>query len=94
VIDFPFPLGVSQFTTMPWSFEENLRNYAALGSNAIEVCEFKGCCDEYLFRPAVDSHNAAKQQPTYFYSDDLGVAWGAALVNAEVVVALADRSAT
>jgi hypothetical protein len=30
----------------------------------------------------------------YFYSDGLGVAWAAALVNAAVVVALADRSAT
>jgi sugar phosphate isomerase/epimerase len=41
VIDFPFPLGVSEFTTMPWSLEEDLRNYAALGVDAIEVCEFK-----------------------------------------------------
>jgi sugar phosphate isomerase/epimerase len=41
MVDFPFPLGVSQFTTMPWTFEEDLRNYAALGVDAIEVCEFK-----------------------------------------------------
>lgn len=33
--------GVSQFTTMPWSFEEDVRNYSRLGVEAIEVCEEK-----------------------------------------------------
>lgn len=41
MVDFPFPFGVSQFTTMPWSFEEDLGNYVALGVDAIELCEFK-----------------------------------------------------
>jgi len=33
--------GVSQFTTTPWSFEEDVEGYARLGVDAIEVCEFK-----------------------------------------------------
>jgi len=33
--------GVSQFTTTPWSFEQDVERYAALGVDAIEVCEFK-----------------------------------------------------
>lgn len=33
--------GVSEFTTWPWTFEEDLENYAALGVACIEVCEFK-----------------------------------------------------
>ena len=33
--------GVSQFTTMPWSFEQDVENYARLGVDAIEVCEEK-----------------------------------------------------
>ena len=33
--------GVSQFTTTPWSFEEDVEGYALLGVDAIEVCEFK-----------------------------------------------------
>lgn len=33
--------GVSEFTTWPWTFEQDLENYAALGVGAIEVCEFK-----------------------------------------------------
>ncbi|MDQ1069053.1 sugar phosphate isomerase/epimerase family protein [Streptomyces canus] len=38
---FPFPYGVNQFTTMPWSFEEDLKHYADLGVEAIELCETK-----------------------------------------------------
>jgi len=38
----PLPkFGVSEFTTWPWSFEQDIENYARLGVNAIEVCEFK-----------------------------------------------------
>ena len=37
----PFRFGVSQFTTTPWSFEQDVENYARLGVDAIEVCEFK-----------------------------------------------------
>lgn len=37
----PFAFGVSEFTTMPWSFDEDLARYAALGVDAIEVVEAK-----------------------------------------------------
>jgi sugar phosphate isomerase/epimerase len=37
----PFRFGVSQFTTSPWSFEQDVESYAKLGVDAIEVCEFK-----------------------------------------------------
>ena len=33
--------GVSEFTTMPWSFDEDLAHYEALGVDAIEVVEAK-----------------------------------------------------
>jgi sugar phosphate isomerase/epimerase len=33
--------GVSEFTTWPWSFERDVEEYARLGVEAIEVCEFK-----------------------------------------------------
>ncbi|HET7478415.1 MAG TPA: sugar phosphate isomerase/epimerase family protein [Rubrobacteraceae bacterium] len=33
--------GVSQFTTTPWSFEQDVESYARLGVDAIEVCEDK-----------------------------------------------------
>ncbi len=37
----PYRFGVSQFTTWPWSFEQDVDNYARLGVDAIEVCEDK-----------------------------------------------------
>ena len=37
----PFRYGVSQFTTKPWSFEQDIERYAALGVDAIEVVEDK-----------------------------------------------------
>ena len=37
----PFAFGVSEFTTMPWSFDEDVARYAALGVDAIEVVEAK-----------------------------------------------------
>jgi sugar phosphate isomerase/epimerase len=37
----PYQFGVSEFTTWPWSFEQDVENYARLGVDAIEVCEFK-----------------------------------------------------
>ncbi|MGI4789358.1 MAG: sugar phosphate isomerase/epimerase family protein [Janthinobacterium lividum] len=38
----PQPLfGVSEFTTWPWSFEQDIEHYARLGVDAIEICEFK-----------------------------------------------------
>ncbi|WP_030244465.1 MULTISPECIES: sugar phosphate isomerase/epimerase family protein [unclassified Streptomyces] len=37
----PFAYGVNQFTTMPWSFEEDVERYARLGVEAMELCEAK-----------------------------------------------------
>ena len=37
----PFRFGVSQFTTWPWSFEQDVENYARPGIETIEVCESK-----------------------------------------------------
>ena len=37
----PFRFGVSEFTTMPWSFDEDVERYARLGIDAIEVVEAK-----------------------------------------------------
>ncbi|HVC82990.1 MAG TPA: sugar phosphate isomerase/epimerase family protein [Chloroflexota bacterium] len=37
----PFLFGVSEFTTQPWTFEQDVENYARLGVDAIEVCEAK-----------------------------------------------------
>jgi sugar phosphate isomerase/epimerase len=39
--DDDFRFGVSQFTTMPWSFDEDVAAYAALGIPCIELCESK-----------------------------------------------------
>ncbi len=39
--DLPFTLGISEFTTMPWSFDEDVARYAKLGVDAIEVVEAK-----------------------------------------------------
>lgn len=36
-----FLFGVSEFTTWPWTFEQDLDHYARLGVYAMEVCEFK-----------------------------------------------------
>jgi sugar phosphate isomerase/epimerase len=38
---FPFPFGVSEFTTRPWIFEQDVERYAKLGVAMIEVCEEK-----------------------------------------------------
>jgi len=37
----PFAFGVSEFTTMPWSFEKDVEHYASLGVAAMELCEQK-----------------------------------------------------
>ncbi|HEV7128074.1 MAG TPA: sugar phosphate isomerase/epimerase family protein [Ktedonobacterales bacterium] len=37
----PWPFGVSEFTTQPWTFEQDVENYARLGVETIEVCEVK-----------------------------------------------------
>ncbi len=36
-----YRFGVSEFTTTPWTFEQDVESYAQLGVEAIEVCEFK-----------------------------------------------------
>ena len=36
-----YALGMSEFTTWPWTFERDVEQYAALGIECIEVCEFK-----------------------------------------------------
>ena len=36
-----YQFGVSEFTTMPWTFEQDVEAYARLGVQAIEVCEAK-----------------------------------------------------
>jgi len=43
----PFAHGVSEFTSMPWSFEKDVERYAALGVQAIELCEQK--LDEHCY---------------------------------------------
>lgn len=37
----PFRFGVSEFSTWPWSFEEDIATYSALPVDAVEVCEAK-----------------------------------------------------
>ena len=39
--DLPFTFGISEFTTMPWSFDQDVERYAGLGVDAIEVVEAK-----------------------------------------------------
>ena len=36
-----FQFGVSQYTTQPWTFEQDIEAYAELGVDTIEVCEDK-----------------------------------------------------
>lgn len=36
-----YRFGISEFTTYPWTFEQDVASYARLGVEAIEVCEFK-----------------------------------------------------
>jgi sugar phosphate isomerase/epimerase len=46
-----YSFGVSEFTTWPWSFDQDVAAYAKLGVDAIEICEFKlppGNIDEAL----------------------------------------------
>jgi len=37
----PYQFGVSEFTTNPWSLEQDVETYARLGVDTIEVCEVK-----------------------------------------------------
>ena len=49
--------GVSQFTTMPWSFDQDVERYAALGVDTIEVVEAK--LDDHRFAEQMASIGAA-----------------------------------
>jgi sugar phosphate isomerase/epimerase len=49
----PYRFGVSEFTTWPWSFEQDVERYAQLGVDTIEVCEFK--LDDGRIREQLDS---------------------------------------
>lgn len=46
--DLPFTFGISEFTTMPWSFDEDVERYARLGIDTIEVVEAKLDEDRYV----------------------------------------------
>ncbi|MFC4907401.1 sugar phosphate isomerase/epimerase family protein [Actinomadura gamaensis] len=37
----PFPYGINEYTTLPWSFEEDVEHYAGAGIAVIEVCQDK-----------------------------------------------------
>ena len=45
----PFTFGVSEFTTWPQTFEQDVQQYARLGVDAIEICEFKLSSDAAEF---------------------------------------------
>jgi len=48
-----FQLGISEFTTMPWSFDQDVERYARLGIDAIEIVEAK--LDENRFAEQMQS---------------------------------------
>src|ERR1700712_5536818 len=53
----PFKFGISEFTTMPWSFDEDVEHYAKLGVDTIEVVEAK--LDDRRFAEQMESIAAA-----------------------------------
>jgi sugar phosphate isomerase/epimerase len=48
----PYTFGISEFTTWPWSFEQDVERYSALEVETIEVCEFK--LDENMLADQLD----------------------------------------
>lgn len=67
VSGMPFAFGVSQFTTKPWTFEEDVELYAALGVRAIEVVEDKldpGRLDEQFAAIAAAGLAVSAVQPS------------------------------
>ena len=54
---FPFPMGINEFTTQPWTFEQDVERYAELGITAIEVCEEKLDDKHYKEQMAMVSAN-------------------------------------
>ena len=53
----PLTFGISEFTTMPWSFDNDVERYAALGVDTIEVVEAK--LDNARFAEQMQSIKAA-----------------------------------
>ena len=53
----PFTFGISEFTTMPWSFDDDVERYAKLGVDTIEVVEAK--LDDARFAEQMQSIAAA-----------------------------------
>ncbi len=53
----PFKFGISEFTTMPWTFDEDVERYAKLGIDTIEVVEAK--LDDRRFAEQMESIAAA-----------------------------------
>jgi len=41
LVNSDYTFGISEYTTMPWSFERDIERFPALGARAIEVCEQK-----------------------------------------------------
>ena len=62
-----YQFGVSEFTTMPWTFEQDVEAYARLGVLAIEVCEIKldpRRWQEQIALPAARGLQITSIQPT------------------------------
>ncbi len=61
-----YQFGVSEFTTWPWTFEQDVETYAHLGVQAIEVCEFKldpTRLEEQIQMPAAHGLEITSVQP-------------------------------
>lgn len=61
-----YQFGVSEFTTWPWTFQQDVENYARLGVEAIEVCEFKmdaARLEEQIGLPAAHGLQVTSVQP-------------------------------
>ena len=61
-----YQFGVSEFTTWPWTFEQDVENYARLGVEAMEVCEFKldpARMEEQIILPAARGLSVTSVQP-------------------------------
>ena len=63
----PYHFGVSEFTTNPWTFEQDVEAYARLGVAAMEVCEVKldeARVEEQLAEIARHGLSISSVQPT------------------------------
>jgi len=54
---FPFPIAISEFTTQPWTFEQDIMRYAELGITMIEICEEKLDSERYKEQMAMISNS-------------------------------------